>query len=67
MSLVCATKLLEGLKSTLGALRQNIFHDSTSESLSVASGLSIDTNFSSRQSKRRKIQGQKGIYGEMQF
>jgi hypothetical protein len=27
-SLVRATKLLEGLKSTLGALRQNIIHDS---------------------------------------
>jgi hypothetical protein len=32
------------LKSTLGTLRQNIFHDSISESLSIASCLSIDTN-----------------------
>jgi hypothetical protein len=38
-SLVRATKLLEGLKSALGALRQNIIHDSISESLSIASGL----------------------------
>jgi hypothetical protein len=66
-SLVRATKLLEGLKSALGALRQNIIHESISESLSIASGLSIDTNFSSRQSKGRKIQGQEEIDGEMQF
>jgi hypothetical protein len=45
MSFVCATKLLEVLKSILGALRQNTVHDSISESLSIASSLSTDTNF----------------------
>jgi hypothetical protein len=59
-------KLLEGLKYTLGTLRQNIFHGSILEFLSIASRLSAKTNFSSRQSKRRKIQGQEEI-GEMQF
>jgi hypothetical protein len=55
MSLVWTMKLLECLKSTLIALRPNFFHGSVSESLSLVSGLSIYTKFSSRQSKRRKI------------
>jgi hypothetical protein len=64
--LVCATKLLEGLKSTIGALRQTFF--SVSEYLSVASGLCTNnTNFSSRQSNKAAIQGQEYTDVEMQF
>jgi hypothetical protein len=53
--------------ATLGALRQNIVHDSISETLSIVSGLPIDTNFSSRHRKRRKNQGKEEIDGELQF
>jgi hypothetical protein len=43
-SLICATKSLEELKSSLGVLRRNIFHGSLSGSLSIANGLSSDKN-----------------------
>jgi hypothetical protein len=56
---------LEGLKSTLGALRQVFV--SISEYLSVARSLSTNTNFSSIQSNKAAVQGQECTDGEMQF
>jgi hypothetical protein len=46
---------LEVLKSTLGALRQNTFHESISESLSIASGLFIDTNLVTDRARGEKF------------
>jgi hypothetical protein len=58
-SLVCVTKFLEGLKSTLGLWGQNIGHDSISEYLSIAWGLSTKTNFSSRQARAENFKDRK--------
>jgi hypothetical protein len=60
-SLFCATKLLELLKSALGALRQNTFYESISESLSIASGLCIDTNLVADGARGEKFKDSKKL------
>jgi hypothetical protein len=58
MSLVCATKLSEGLKSILSALRQSIVHILSSDCLSTASSPHTQRNFSSRSKRKNHEKGE---------